>query len=128
MKLLPETQAFLEDIACEGSENRIVKPSTTRSRKQTMRSDYIPPIPLAWILAAHLAKADLAPTLWLWRLTRLWRHGSRVPISTGRIAGELRRSRQWVLETWHRLEKAGLITIHERRPGRRLVVEIKMID
>jgi hypothetical protein len=128
-KLSPETQIFLEDLTWEDSENSVTKaPAKGRKRRLPMRSDFIPAIPRAWVLAAHLAKADLAPTLWLWRLTRLWRQGPRVPISTGRVARELHRSRQWVLETWHRLERAGLITIHERRPGRRLVVEIKMIE
>jgi DNA-binding transcriptional ArsR family regulator len=122
--LSPDVQAFLDDIASDpGTPVR----KTRRQRKRKplpAMSDFIPSIPRAWVMAAHFAGANQTAGMLLWRRMRVLGRGTRFPVSTGAIAKELKQTPQSIRQTWSKLEKAGLITVHERRAGRRLIVEI----
>ena len=121
-------EAFVRDVTpgdlWPGGEESQPKRRGGRRRQSPLVDEFSPPMPMDWVVAAHFARANLTAAMLLWRLSRLWRNGPRFPVSTGRIADELRCTKQAVRQTWTKLEKAGLITIHERRPGRRLIIEI----
>jgi hypothetical protein len=130
VRFTAETAQFLADIGVDPDSPQPVgfKPPTGRRGKRLANyDDFIPSMPRSFFMAVLKARADLDPVLLLWRLTKMWRQGAKIPVSTGRIAKELRCSPQWVSETWRRLERAGLITI-QRRLGRPSLIELKDVS
>jgi hypothetical protein len=128
--LSKETKAFLEDITPEdkGPDPGRKKPRRQRlGRLPRLTGRFVPSMPVSWVKAAHFARANVAVAVLLWRLARLRMVRTGKPpfrVSTGKMAKELGLTKEAVRQTWVKLEKAGLMTVHERRPGRRLLVEI----